>query len=327
MPSRQSTDRTNHTSKIASRVAVLVIAALVFVVYAPSLGHMLFYDDPLSIVANMLPRSLLGVFVPGNWEYRPIPLFLWNLVRDALGWYVHAPIHLWNVGAHVLCTVLVAALAGRLAAAIGWRSLWLMPLAALMFGLYPLSFQAVIWAGAIYHPAKAMFGLFGLHAYLSARERSDRAGAWRWLLSLVLLYAACLSHEAGFVFGVFVIALEVWLTLAAHRRVRWVSFGLAAAVLAYPLIYRFVLSTYWADLAAQRGGLSLALDEMFVKAAYFLQAFNAWLAVLLRPVVGLVDPRQLQPSALLLGLLPILMGLAVLWATRRATFGLIALAL
>jgi hypothetical protein len=301
---------------------------IVFSLYAPSLGHMLFYDDPLSIVENMLSKSLLGIFVPGTWEYRPVALFLWNLVRDLFGWYTPALIHLWNVATHVLNTALVMALAARLASAYRWRTRLFPLLAGLIFGLFPLSFQAVTWAGAVYHPLKALFGLIAMLVFLAAKEASETKKAWAYVLILACLAAAFLSHESGVVFGPLLIGME--LLDAAQRRAkpRLARLAIGVPSVIYALLYRSLFRNHWSLLASSATGpVPIAFGDLPAQAAYFLQALDYWLAALARPLIGLQSPAALNPWILLVGIAVPVLGGAVLWARRRFTIGLLALSI
>src|ERR1017187_2874970 len=123
---------------------ILIVLALTFAVYAPTLRYQFVHDDRGQIVENPAVRTWLAVptyftahawagVMPDEWVnyYRPIFL-LWLRLNDAAfanhawGW------HLTNILAHVLATFLVYLLVRRLGIGVGVALL-----AALIFGLHP----------------------------------------------------------------------------------------------------------------------------------------------------------------------------------------------
>ncbi|HQZ99047.1 MAG TPA: hypothetical protein PLJ62_02525 [Thermoflexales bacterium] len=312
----------------------LLVPLVAFAAYAGSLRHMLFYDDPIYIAQVMSQRSLLGVFIPNSWEYRPVPQFFWNLTRDLLGWYVHAPIHFWNVAAHTLCSVLVMALARRVARVLHWRTALFPVLAGLSFAVFPLSFQTVIWAGTIYHSSKALFGLFALNGYLRLRfpslhpAREAARGQKSHIAAIILcLLASIFSHESGIVFGALILAMELWLALATKTRPKPIAIALAAIALAYPILYLTVMRTYWSGLAASSSsGFKFDPQDWQSKGLYFLQSLNLVPALLIRPIIGLPS-GPVSPLVWVMALgLPAL-GVWILSRAGRALAGLFALSI
>jgi hypothetical protein len=254
---------------------------------------------------------------------------LWLLTRDLFGWFTPPLIHMWNVWLHALNTALVAMLALRLGRRLGLPGLVFPALAGLFFGFYPLLYQSVIWAGAIYHPVMAAFGLLAIHASLFARERQR----WRvWLLCFALIVAAALSHEAGFIFGLLVLLTQIVVgrgKAAAYfsasnnqlnrRFAPTPAIVIAALSLLYPLINRVIVGASDSNAASRLR----PLDEIITNVVYFMQGMASWLVILLRPPIGLTESAPL----IIVGLFVLAIGcsLVLLARVRVMWLGLFAL--
>ena len=300
------------------------ILLIIFTVYAPSLRLTTLFDDAYNIL-HIGDRSVLSLFdlrPYGTLNYRPMSFVPWVLVRDWFGWFRPEMLHYLNVAVHVLNTALVASLAWRLGRA------WRLPgsafpaLAGLCFGLFPFSYQAVLWAGALPHPLMTVFGLGGVHAYLTAEYRVGRSRVVLLALSGLLLLGACLSHEQGFVFGFLVLLVEGVLALCQRRRLRVAAFALASLMLAYAMFVKLFVQTLWTDPNATM--LATSPSDWLTSIAYDAQGMLVWLLILGRNIIGL--PEQKVP--LLLGLFIInLLSVAIfLLKFKRLTLGLISFA-
>lgn len=305
------------------QVALCLIVLGVFALYAPALRLMLIHDDAVNAIW-MNRYSLLTIFTAdysaGGASARPLSNALWILTRDLFGWYHPPLIHAWNVWLHVLNV----ALAGSLAARLGWRfgsNGSLFPaMVALIFGFFPLSFQSVIWAGAIYHPTMLAFGLFAVHASLAAQERKDRR---LWVLCIALVIAACLSHEAGFLFGLAVLLVHGVLAMNTTTHPTPSPSKREGSNLAGALVVAAIAFAYAAlnrIIAAQAGAKPTGLrplNEIISNAIYFMQAMVTWPVIVLRPIVGLSDASALIIAALFVLcialMLFVLAGLRLFW--------------
>ena len=306
--------------------ALSVILLGVFALYAPSLRLTTLFDDAyiITVIGN---RSLLSVFnlTPyGALVYRPMSYVPWLLVRDWFGWFRPDMLHYLNVGTHILNMALLAGLASRMRRVWRLKGVTFPALAALLFGLFPFSFQAVLWPSALPHPLMTVYGLAGTHAYLVSRAStmpSRRRLAWLFI-SAALLFAACLCHEQGFIFGIMVALLECVFAWHERRRPRWAAFILAALMFAYALFIKLFGQTMWTDPSATM--LAVGLADWVTSLAYHAQGMLAWFFILFRNVIGLPQEK----TAILLGLLVVntfgVMGL--LYKLRRPTLGLFSLA-
>jgi hypothetical protein len=296
------------------QLALGTILLIVFAVYAPSVRLMLIHDDAINAIW-MNRFSLLSIFTAdyaaSGASARPMSNVLWILTRDLFGWYHPPLIHMWNVWLHVLNAALAGSLAARLGRRFGLSGLLFPTLVALTFGLFPLTYQTVIWAGAIYHPVMLAFGLAALHASLIAFQRSSRA---LWAASTVLVIAACLSHEAGFLFGVLIALLTGVLALAQHKRLPAGAIVVAMVAVAYAALNRLIA----AQAGANANGIR-PLGEIAANVVYFMQAIVTWPVILLRPVIGLSEASSIIIVALFIGCVASM--LLMLWRWRLFWLG------
>jgi hypothetical protein len=274
-------------SRIPSAWLLLVLLG-VFAVYAPAVRLPLLHDDAL-IVLWLDSRNPFTVFINNpvqDGNYRPLGGLLWILVRDFFGWYLPPLIHIWNVWLHVLNTALAAALAQRLNRRFGWPHSGIgaaLPiLSALIFGLFPFSYQDVLWAGAVFHPLMTAMGLAGIYVCLMARTSKRRI---LWAPGALLLLSACLSHESGFIFAAMALVIEGFSSGLRKSRLSVASVVAAAPALLYPLAYRLWVRTFW----SAPGGLGPMFGDLFPNLIYFAQGMISWLLILLRTWIGLSD--------------------------------------
>lgn len=311
---------------IALFLRLVVVSTLVcgaFALYAGAVQLPLLYDDAPT-VWRLAERSLLSNFaLPRTLaagEYRPAATTLWLLTHDLFGWFYAPVLHMWNVWAHTLNVALVIVLTARLARATGWCGLVFPLLTGAWFAAFPFSYQAVLWAGALYHPIATAAGLTTLLAYMRWRDGRSRA----WLgMSAVALLVACISHEAGFVFGLYLLGIESFLAWRGRSRFRCAAVLAGTLALAYPILYRLTLVTIWS--AGNYFERSNDAAAILYKLAYFAQGMIAWMLTLVRPASG-ATLQQLIAFALGLLAAGLAFGLAVLWRTRALGLGLLALA-
>ena len=311
-------------NRLIALLMMSIILLGVFALYAGSLRLTTFYDDAYDI-SHINSRSILGLFdlqPYGTLNYRPVRFIPWVIVRDLFGWFRSDMLHYINLIVHVLNTALMAALAWRMSKA--WRLYgWIFPaLTALFFGLFPFSFQAVLWPGALPHPLMTLCGLAGTHAYLAARASIRPRQIIFVILSAILLLAACLSHEQGFVFGFLVILIEGVLAWRERRRMHFSAFILAALLLLYVAFFKFYIQPLWTDPLSVQAAFSI--PEILSKIAYEAQGMIDWLLVISRYVVGL--PQQKLLLIYILLTINILVVMFNLWRFKRLTLGLVSLA-
>jgi hypothetical protein len=188
---------------------ILLVATL----YAPSLTLPFFFDDLVHLpYVTSTPAAQMLQATGGLAYYRPLSFIIWRLLYLLLG--AHSPLlhHALNLLLHLLTGLLVGYLASVL-----WqqRPGLRTALSATLFWLYPFSYQAVPWSGAVVHPLVTALLLLALFAYLQWR----RGGGRGWLLlSLAPTVLAPFAHENGVLVGPAVVLVALaWRGLGEVR--------------------------------------------------------------------------------------------------------------
>jgi hypothetical protein len=308
-------------------LGLLVLSAIllgVFSLYASSLRFPSLYDESYDLI-HIADRTIFSLFdfkPYGTLNYRPVRLIPWIIVRDLFGWFRSDMLHFASLSVHVLNTALLAALAYRLS------RVWRLPgygfaaLSAIIFGVFPFSYQAVIWAGALSHPMMTLCGLAGVHAYIKARMTCRKLGSIGYtLLSAIFLLGACLSHEQGFTFAFWVLFLEVLFSWRAHQKPRVHALILSGLMFLYIAFFKLFLQANWTD--PRTLPLTDGIPELLSKTAYMAQGIITWLLVLSRYLFGLPEQKYLIIFGLTL--LASIAYLMVLWRYRRLSLGLLCL--
>ncbi|TAK34304.1 MAG: hypothetical protein EPO21_10175 [Chloroflexota bacterium] len=252
-------------------VAVLSVG-LAFAIYRDSLTFPFFFDDPLDLVRGQ-GRSVLSLLMSSQeyGYYRPLPFLIWEALHKVLGRYDQTILHLLPVVLHGLNGLLVYSLGSRLISATGAIA------AALLFILFPFTYQVVPWAGALFHPLVAFFVLTALLLYWTARCDGS---ALALVGSLCAAALAMLTHEYGVVLPLLAVALELTIlqgTRTLRRLLVTTHFGLVGSYIAL-----------W--LAVPKWDTSLTIDPESLRSngLYFLQG-------LVYPISGLL-PRTTEVS-------------------------------
>jgi len=277
---------------------LLYLAVLVtFATYARGINLMLLHDDVINALwmRNYTPLSIFAPFTFGGAWARPLANSLWLLVRDAFGVFDPAIIHAINILLHTLCAALTGKIAIQLAQRINGQSasLWVGALAALIFGLFPFSFQTVLWAGAIYHPLMAACGLIAL--WLSLKPNQTAASQIGILLALIL---ADLSHDAGFQFALLLGWVHLLLAWIERRRIDRNMIGLGLIAVVFALFYRWLLQRQFAPDNTNGTVTLQPLADVWKNFIIFAQGWVYWLVVPLRQWLGLTDAAPAWIAAL-----------------------------
>ncbi|HLI27456.1 MAG TPA: hypothetical protein VKZ60_10310 [Chloroflexota bacterium] len=189
----------------------VALAALVFAVYGPALGWAFLYDDGIDL-ARGETRGVVSLLTSaeGAYYYRPLPFLVWKGLHALLGRYDPFWFHLLPLLLHAANAWLVYAVGRGLGLPSGAALL-----AAGLFALTPFHYQAVPWAGALFHPLVTTLLLAALAAYWRARTGHGQ----RWLAaSLAAATLALFTQEYAVTLGLLIAGAE-WL-LWRRRRVR-----------------------------------------------------------------------------------------------------------
>jgi hypothetical protein len=197
-------------------------------------------------------------------------------------------------------------------------------LCMLIFGLYPFSYEAVLWAAAVNHVLMLTYGLASVLLYLSGRNRVLRhqSGLLCFILSGLALIAACLSHEMGYIFGLILLLVELAYAYVERRRPQVAAILLVGVDIAYALLYQTVVHTVWSSGGIQ--GVIANAGSWPQNILIHVQGIVAWFVVLVRHIIGLPQPREWIVVAIFVTAIGI--ALFVLWREKRMQLGAFALA-
>jgi len=257
----------------------VALVAVIAVLYAPALSRYFTSEDflLLRILRERPPWQDLPATVAAPWLgitivkfYRPVATLMFALEAALFG---ANPLlfNLVHVAVHATNALLVAALARRLQTRFlpgppDNRAAWL---AGLLFAVYPLHPNAVLFAASF----ATIFATFFLlaAAVLYCRSRED-GGPWAMAASVGCFMLALGSYESAAVFPGLLVVLEV-LAPVGRRGAGWARIGGAIGALApfialtaaYLALRRAIFGVFvggYDDMAAQLGTLSLrALGE------------------------------------------------------------------
>ena len=214
----------------------LLLAAAVLIAYFPAVHAGYCSIDDLKMIAsldNAGPVELRRLFFPGGggYYYRPLTILSFYFDREAWG-TIASFMHLENVLLHLANSLLVFAVARRVAGVFGYVGPGLAFCAALFFALHPLAAEPVCWISGRTDLLAGFFLLATLGLFLAGLERRQPG---LFLSGGVALLLACLAKEVA----VFALPGLLWCVLvfpdsgvSTWLRVRRRWLGLVTPVLA-----------------------------------------------------------------------------------------------
>ncbi|HKB08511.1 MAG TPA: tetratricopeptide repeat protein [Candidatus Polarisedimenticolia bacterium] len=225
--------------------AVLLLAAVCLLANSGALRPGFIHDDHRIIEQNDLTADLQHlpqIFSSGYWStadervtnlYRPLTILSFALDR-ALHGLRPLGFRLVNLLLHVLTTVLVYSLAGRVLAEAGRRAALG---AALLFAVHPVHAEVLGEIVGRSELLAAAFGLASVLAFLRARAAEEHGSAPRplYALSLASFALAFLAKENAAVVPGLIVLADL---LVVRRRPAWAYHLTAAAALALVLALR-----------------------------------------------------------------------------------------
>jgi hypothetical protein len=172
------------------RIAALALAGIVLVVFCSGLANGLVGDD-FSLITNLRPDSILGVFDPWRdtwWYYRPITRLVLVLGYTLFG---TAPVgyHVLSLLAHAAAVVLFYFGARRAGASAGPSFA-----GALVFAVHFRQHESVFWFSAISYPLSTAFGLGSALWFRASLARGHRGFL---VAALVSAAAAMLTKDTA----------------------------------------------------------------------------------------------------------------------------------
>jgi len=265
-------------------IGLLALAVVAAFAYGPGLG-LPFYSDDMYHFRWVETHDAAELLLPSDSfaSYRPLPSLVWYLWRHTVGFYSPAGFYALNLLLHIANGWLVVALVLRLCSGQALRlsrRKWVSWAAGLVFILYPFSYQAVLWVGALTHLLGAFLILLSLLFY----DRGRR-GAWGWMVASWLVgLLAPFANEAGLtVIGL--LLLYEWVLPRAAARGRMTVIARVAPMLVGPILYLAVWLGWGARGPAGLLG-NLGRTEQLLQKTTFLaqgvtfpfQFVTAWLA-------------------------------------------------
>lgn len=250
-----------------SQAAPLLLAALVAVVYAQSLGYgFLVFDDRLHVYGNQQIAEGLGL-AGLEWALttfdKPyfMPLTRLSLMLDSTLFGMHAGVfRSVNVVLHFVNAWLVFLLLRRLS---GRAPLALV--VAALFAVHPQHVEAVAWVSQRKELLAALFGLLATIAYLRYRQspRVDQGAGfvprWAYMLALLLFLLSLLAKPTWIMLPVLLLLLDYRVANAPPRafRLAWLD------KLPFLLVTGAVLTIHLASSGyAAIGPTSVSLGEV-----------------------------------------------------------------
>jgi tetratricopeptide (TPR) repeat protein len=187
---------------LSRRYQISLLIAVVLTVFYPGIFGEFCSSDDLEMVSSLLNLndwSLKGLFVPkaaGGLYYRPL-LYL-TFIFDRFGWFLSSSfMHLENILLHLANTLLVYFIALELLDDNRQKTSYLPLVAALCFGLHPITTETVNWISA---RPDAMAGTFVFMSALSLLKfKHDRKKRFL-IISLVTFLMGMLSKEVALAF-------------------------------------------------------------------------------------------------------------------------------
>jgi tetratricopeptide (TPR) repeat protein len=222
---------------------VLILAVLVFAVYAPALQNGFVWDDTALILRDPLIRSWR--LIPEGFQhflftdatasdfYRPIQRLTYTLDYGAFA-FRPAGYHLTSILCHLAAALALFLLAGELLDLFGIEERkrhWITVCASLAWAIHPVHTAAVVYISGRADSLAAAFGFLGLYSAIQS-FRSD--GAKRWILLFtagVLFLLSALSKESGIIF------LLLWCAILLLRK-KWTE------ILPVTVVALFVVTIY-----------------------------------------------------------------------------------
>ena len=313
--------------------AVLGAALLVAVTlwtYGFSLGLPLFLDDMVHF-RWLAWHDLAGIWTTSRLlgYYRPLPFTLWKALWLLQGRYEPLVLHAVNLTLHTLNSILVMVL---VASRSNTRRLATAVAAALLFALFPFSYQAVPWVGSLTHPLVTGLILASLVLYQASQRPLRRRGAEagpatdakphaRLLkgASLALALLAPFAHETG----VLVAPLLFLLLLTDEEPLPWRQAMREAAP--YAACAAFGLAVWLLVPKGVKGVGIWDAESRLQNAIYFLQALAYPVTPLATRLTGRGKPLSDLAAVAMVGGPAVLAWAFLAWKARRGK--LLALAL
>ncbi len=297
-------------SRIGTWLACAAVAVAAAAAYVPTLDAWFVGDDfgLVTVLHDKPPLHFFTLFT-GSWtddaygvtpdELRPFLALSYQL--DARrGAATPRPYHVTSIALHVLCSLLVVALA-RVA---GGATDTAAAVAGLLFALHPAHSEAVAWISGRADSIPALFFLATLLAYAAWRRRPRAA---LYVGALVLFFCALFSKQSAITMPAVLLAYELLLQGRRGRTLgRWLApvVPFAALTAGYLLLRQVLFGNFVREQTLTLG----QLGQFFGRQAAYLDA-------LLSPAV--VASPTVTPRGIVLLVLGVTAAGALAFFARR----------
>lgn len=290
---------------------LFVALAVVLAVWASGWQGIFQFDD-YNVIVHYPPVHSWSAF----WADLPHGLRPLLKASYTLNWTTGGVLgfHIFNTAVHLLCTLLVYALAQRMLA---WPTVGAASsphgaalLVALLFALHPVQTEAITYVSGRSASLMALFYLGALLAHDQAQRGALRAGHWKGL-ALLSLVAATSTKETALTWPVAALLWDAAAGRSMHWRAmlrRYLWYGLALSAIALALVGH----ARYQRLLEHSAQLHTPLENLFTQSYAMLYLLAQWCL----PWRSNIDPD-----------LPLLAGGALAWGSLALWCGLTALAL
>ena len=231
----------NPIRSVKKILPALLVAALVFAVYAPALRNGFVWDDTALILRDPLIRSWR--LIPEGFQhflftdatasdfYRPIQRLTYTLDYGAFA-FRPTGYHLTSILCHLAAAFALFLLARELLALFGIeerKQRLIAFFATLAWAIHPVHTAAVVYVSGRADPLAAAFGFLGLYTGIRSLQTN---GAKRWFLVFAtgaLFLLSALSKETGIVF------LLLWCAILLLKK-KWTEFLPATVVTLFVVV-------------------------------------------------------------------------------------------
>ncbi len=298
-----------HIPKNPNLAALLAIAALSLLIYAPALNAPFIFDDYSNIVHNPdikrvsnLPSRLFYAMpdIDPNRNLPTRPLVFFTLtVNYAIGGLSPAGYHLFSLLLHIGTAFLVFLIAQRL---MGPDPGILPPLfAALLFAAHPIQTDAVSYASNRSDLLAAFFYLLAIRLFLKDRSAKTAAAcALSFVLALASKEIAATLPIILLLADYFLLSGKNWRAVAQRKYLHLCLWAILIAFMAARAYYLGRIGFTGRNLEASWTALSYFRTQIFVVAQYVRlliipigQSLDHWIL----PVMNGSDPRLLKAAA------------------------------
>jgi hypothetical protein len=303
-----------HSTALKTLLIIASLTAIGLLCYWFVLSLPLFWDDIFQFawLDGVGLRDIWTSPVPGLAYFRPLAFTVWKMLRVVQGPYTDPSLHFANLFLHILNACLLACVVAHLAQL---RKTLTGIASAILFLLFPFSFQAVAPINSLMHPLAACFILA---AILTHQVSATRAGYVLRFISILLAATSIFAHENGALAPALVTLTA--LCTQPRRPLKRVIVDVIPYWAATLICFIFWRNATGSGSLFTLDTITTQLESRLQNGTYFMQALAypvSFLARVVKPV--LAQPNDLV--AILVVCIPCVLCWAILaWRVRRGAY-------